>query len=56
MRLFVAIDLDAAARASIADEQRRLAACTAGGTPVRWVKPDQLHLTLVFLGEVQEAR
>ena len=56
MRLFVALDLDASARASITAEQERLRAQTEGGSRLRWVKPEQLHMTLVFLGEVAEAR
>ena len=56
MRLFVAIDLDEAARAAIADEQRRLkAAIGETRSSIRWVRPDHMHLTLVFLGEVAEA-
>lgn len=57
MRLFVAVDLDAAARAAVAGEQHRIRAAAAGGSPggfVRWVKPEHLHITLVFLGEVSE--
>ncbi len=57
MRLFVAIDLSDEARAAAAAEQKRLAAALGGGrSSLRWVKPDQLHLTLAFLGEVDEAR
>jgi len=54
VRLFVAVDLDDAARASIAAEQDRLR--QAGGSSLRWVKPEHLHMTLVFLGEVAEQR
>jgi 2'-5' RNA ligase len=54
VRLFVAVDLDDAARASIAAEQDRLR--RAGGSSLRWVKPEHLHITLVFLGEVAEQR
>lgn len=56
MRLFVAVDVDEAARAAIAEEQRRLRAASDGVSPVRWVRPEHLHLTLVFLGEVENAR
>jgi RNA 2',3'-cyclic 3'-phosphodiesterase len=57
MRLFVAVDLDEAARAAIAAEQKRVAAAMGDArTSVRWVKADHLHLTLVFLGEVPEAQ
>jgi 2'-5' RNA ligase len=55
VRLFVAVDLDDAARASIAAEQDRLRR-TAGGSALRWVRPQHLHITLVFLGEVAEQR
>jgi 2'-5' RNA ligase len=55
VRLFVAVDLDDAARASIAAEQDRLRR-TAGGSALRWVRPEHLHMTLVFLGEVAEQR
>jgi 2'-5' RNA ligase len=56
MRLFVAVDLDDAARTAIAAEQKRVAAAM-GDAPssVTWVKPDRMHLTLVFLGEVSDA-
>jgi RNA 2',3'-cyclic 3'-phosphodiesterase len=57
MRLFIAIDLDDEARAAIADEQRRMkAAFDASRSSIKWVRPDHMHLTLVFLGEVQETR
>ena len=55
MRLFAAIDLDASARAAVAASIDALATGLAGGgTPssVRWVRPEQLHFTLRFLGEV----
>ena len=57
MRLFVAIDLSDEARAAVAAEQKRLAAALGSRrSSPRWVKPAQLHLTLTFLGEVEEAR
>jgi 2'-5' RNA ligase len=56
MRLFIAIDLDEAARAAIGDEQRRLkGAIGETQSSIKWVRPDHMHLTLVFLGEVPEA-
>lgn len=52
MRLFVAIALDADARARVSLEQRRVAAeLGRDAHVVRFVRPEQLHLTLVFLGE-----
>src|SRR6185503_12767324 len=56
MRLFVAVDLDDAARSLIAAEQKRGAAAVGDArSSVTWVKPDRMHLTLVFLGEVSDA-
>jgi RNA 2',3'-cyclic 3'-phosphodiesterase len=55
MRLFIAVDLDDDARAAIGAAQERLA--QGLGRPrseIRWVRVDQMHLTLVFLGEVPE--
>ncbi len=51
MRTFIAIDLPDAVRRFLAARQDRLRA--AGGS-VRWVRPERMHLTLAFLGEVPE--
>lgn len=57
MRLFVAVDLSDEARHAIAAEQKRIAAALAQSHgSIRLVRPEHLHLTLVFLGDVQEAR
>ena len=57
MRLFVAADLPDAARAAIAAEQKRIAAAIGGaGSSLKWVKPEHTHLTLVFIGNVEDAR
>lgn len=48
MRLFVAIDLPDEVRQSVADICRGLPG-------VRWLPPDQLHLTLRFIGEADDA-
>ena len=47
-RLFVAIELPAAAKQS-------LARLCSGPRSVRWARPDTLHLTLRFIGEVDDA-
>ena len=57
MRLFAAIDLDDDARGAIAAEQKRLTQELAGGeSSLRMVRPEQMHLTLAFLGEVENGR
>ena len=55
IRAFIAIDLPPAVKAALAD----VAATLAGRVPrgavgtaaVRWVRPEQMHLTLRFLGD-----
>ncbi len=50
MRLFVALELPPAARlaaAQVLDQLRQ------AGTDVKWVKPQNLHVTLKFLGQVE---
>jgi len=57
VRLFAAIELDETTRAAIAAEQQRLirAFGDAAGS-LRLVKPDHMHLTLVFMGEIADER
>lgn len=51
MRLFIAFPLDAAVKAELA----RITAQLAGkGGPVKWVEPENMHLTVRFLGETPE--
>ena len=58
MRLFLAVELDAAVRRNastlITDLAKKLD--RAGGRSVGWVKGDNLHVTVRFLGDVEEAR
>lgn len=56
MRLFAAVDLDDEARLAVAAEQKRLARILDEGRALRWVRPEQIHLTLCFLGEVDQTR
>ena len=55
LRLFIAMPIPAVVRAEIAVVQDALRrGLTATG--VKWTRPDQFHLTLRFLGDVEEAR
>lgn len=54
-RLFVALEIGATAQQRVATEQARLAE-TMHGASLRWVKQDQLHITLVFIGQVSDER
>src|SRR5258706_4816969 len=58
MRAFVALELDDEARAAVVAEQRRLAStiCRSSQGSLRWVRPEQLHLTLLFFRHVAEGR
>jgi len=49
VRTFIAIELPPQVRAHLADCQQRLKRAQGD---VRWVRPDLIHLTLVFLGNV----
>lgn len=49
MRCFIAIELDADVRTTLTRLQRNL---TLADVPVRWVRPEQMHITLKFLGDV----
>ncbi|MEW5913664.1 MAG: RNA 2',3'-cyclic phosphodiesterase [Thermodesulfobacteriota bacterium] len=53
MRSFVALEMPAAVKEHAAQIVRRL---KASGADVKWVPPDNLHLTLKFLGEVDPVR
>ncbi len=51
IRSFVAVELTDAVRQALADVQRNLKAQAPPGA-VRWTRPDSIHLTLQFLGDV----
>jgi hypothetical protein len=60
MRLFIAADLDERARAAVSGAAERFRALSEGAhrgstRGVSWVDARNLHLTLHFLGEVDEA-
>ncbi len=53
VRAFVAVNLDQGLKDALAKVQERLKATRAD---VGWVRPESLHLTLKFLGQVEESR
>lgn len=53
MRCFIAIDLPAALRSAL---QQWQSACKPHAPDARWVRPEGIHLTLKFLGEVPADR
>lgn len=49
MRSFIAIKLPETAKSALAGLQQELKKC---GADIRWVKPENIHLTLKFLGNI----
>jgi 2'-5' RNA ligase len=56
MRLFVAVEIDEAARAVAAAVQHRLRLAVSPLLEVRWVRPENMHLTVRFIGHVDDAQ
>ncbi|MBI2926244.1 MAG: RNA 2',3'-cyclic phosphodiesterase [Verrucomicrobia bacterium] len=55
MRAFIAVRIEPALLAEVGRVQRQLEAAVPANS-VRWTRPDQIHLTLKFLGEVAGER
>lgn len=53
VRAFIAIETPETVRSALAELQRELRDCRAD---IRWVNPDNIHLTLKFLGDIEEKR
>lgn len=53
MRLFLAVNLPGEVRQTLWDAT---AALRAASLPVRWVRPESMHLTVKFLGDVPDDR
>ena len=51
MRSFIAIELPETAKSALAGLQQEL---KKTGADVRWVKPENIHLTLKFLGNIEK--
>ena len=56
MRLFVAINIDDAVKVAVAKLQQQFKQRLRNGNGLKWVEPAIMHLTLKFLGEVDESR
>jgi 2'-5' RNA ligase len=53
MRAFIAIDLSESLRAALAEAQQDFRSACPGA---RWTRPEGIHLTLKFLGEISDAQ
>lgn len=53
MRTFIAIDLDRSIKSNLSALIQRI---NTGSAKIRWVKPEGMHLTLKFLGDIPEDR
>jgi 2'-5' RNA ligase len=57
MRCFIAIDIDEKVRNALSDLQQQLReGSDAKRGDINWVKPDNIHLTLKFLGEIKDEK
>src|SRR6266545_4063962 len=60
IRTFVAVELEAPVRQALAQVQAtlrsRLEKSVGSGVRIQWVKPESIHLTLKFLGDIPEKR
>src|SRR5579864_821033 len=59
MRLFVALEIPAAVRdnlATLIDELRAADASSSSKDRARWVRPENLHVTLKFIGNLDASK
>jgi RNA 2',3'-cyclic 3'-phosphodiesterase len=55
MRVFIAVELDAATRAAVDEAVNELRHRLGGGFRARWVPQENMHLTVRFIGHVADA-
>ena len=57
MRVFIAIDIGKEIRAALSDLQQQLQSkVDIKKSDVKWVNPENIHLTLKFLGEIKDEK
>ena len=57
MRCFIAIDIGEKIRSALSDLQQQLQdGVDVKKSDVKWVNPENIHLTLKFLGEIKDAK
>ncbi len=57
MRVFIAVDIDDSARAALGRLQKELEkASGVDRRDVKWVRPEDMHLTLKFIGEMDDKK
>lgn len=58
MRLFVALEIPAPVRENLADliEELRAADPASSRNSAKWVRPENLHMTLKFIGHIDDAK
>jgi 2'-5' RNA ligase len=57
MRCFIAIDIDEKIKSALSGLQRQLqGSVDVKKSDLKWVNPDNVHLTLKFLGEIKDAK
>jgi 2'-5' RNA ligase len=57
MRCFIAIDIDEEIRKALGDLQKKLrGSIDVKKGDINWVNPDNIHLTLKFLGEIKDEK